>query len=234
MIVTRQYTLPSCNVVIHGVGDDSSNLSPLDGLPLISIMTNIECKFVGMTQDSRKTISGDKDFFEHLAKNVSSYAQEFLSGLRHPQEIKDQNGKDNNHNLVSIEKVPEQELHRLVWQVSPNDEQQSIELNTLQLFDLVEGIDLIFADQYTLPELELKLEPVSKRYRQAEETIVEQSTPAALGITGFALAAIFFFFIPAPEEIRNPNEDGNLQPNPTEVIEDSTEEEIPLNPNPNQ
>ncbi len=216
MTIRRQYSLPNCTLVLEGLSDEAATADSMDERPLMSILVNSECHFVGSNQN----LSGGRVFFENLVKAVSAYAQEFLSGLRHP--IETEGGSD----LVHLERVDKKNLHRLSWQPAADNQEQrvEIELTTVQLFDLVEAVDQFFADRRTLPDLSLELQPVSRRYRQVEEPLVQRATPAALGITSLAIAAIAFFFVPVPE-VREP--EPVQQSNPSETNPNTTESPVP-------
>ena len=190
MTIRRQYSLPNCTLILDGLSNDTE--ATKDGRPLINILVNAECHFVG----SNQILSGGRVFFENLVKATSAYAQEFLSGFAHPYEAQDSE-------RVSLEKT-EKNAHRLIWQPDAEQEKRAeIELTTVQLFDLVEAIDQFFADSQTLPEFALSIEPVSKRYRPAEEPLVQRAAPVAIGTASLAFAAIAFFFVPVPE-VREP------------------------------
>ena len=210
MNLQRNYSSPNCTLFLQGFSDDSSNSA--EGLPILSVLISATCQIVGC----ETKLTGGKDFFVNLAKAVSSYAQGFLSGIGHPQESQGES------DLVYLEPLTEKNRHLLVWQPNKDNEENKVELEltTVQLFDLVEAIDQFFADSRTLPDLNLDLHPVSRRYRQAEETIVQQSTPAALGLAGFALATVILFLIPIPSEIKDPRlEDERIKENnSTETI----------------
>lgn len=205
MTIRRQYKLPNCTLILDGLSNDAE---AKDGRPLMNILVNAECHFVGTNQ----ILSGGRVFFENLVRAASAYAQEFLSGFAHPYQAESER--------VSLERT--EKAHRLIWQPDA-EERAEIELTTVQLFDLVEAIDQFFADSQTLPELALAIEPVSQRYRQAEEPLVQRAAPAAIGTASLALAAIAFFFVPVPE-VREP--EPRLQSNPTEVPQ-TTEEPLP-------
>jgi hypothetical protein len=184
----------------------------------MSVLVNAQCQIMGCESH----LSGGKSFLEHLLKAVSAYAQEFLSSVHrpwHPEEDAD---------LIFLQPIPDQNRHLLIWQESKDNEDNKveIELTTVQLFDLVETIDQFLADSLTLPELSWDLKPVSRRYRQVEETLVQQSTPATVGIASLALAAIALFLIPTPSEVKDPNKEEQLpQENTTETL---PENQFPL------
>jgi hypothetical protein len=208
MTIQRQYSLPNCKLVLEGWPDDAA--SSTTGRPLVSTLVNAECYFTHV----EKPLTGGREFFESLVTAVSSYAQEFLSGVPHPSHA---TGKPD---LVHLQRI-NQNLHRLTVQAASSNGSHAqaaapiqLDLATVQLFDLVEAIDQFFADSQTLPELSLNLTPVSKRYATSREPIAKRAMPAALGVSGLAVAAIALFFVPVPQ--RRP-----VEPEPT--TEQSTE-----------
>lgn len=202
MTIKRQYSLPNCTLILEGLSDSPSDSGSTTGI--MSTLVNAECHFLGCD----RVLSGGRGFFENLVNSVSAYAQEFLSGLHHPQATKDDS------NLVRIEKIDDINRHRLTLSNSDNQTDSSststkqVDLTTVQLFDLIEAIDRFFADTRTLPDLALELQPLSRRYRKAEEPFVERATPAALGLAGLAACAFAFSLIPPPA-VRKP------EPKPT-------------------
>jgi Domain of unknown function (DUF4335) len=222
MTIRRQYSLPNCTLILEGLSDNSVDSNSTTGL--MSILVNAECHFLG----SNQVLSGGRVFFESLAKSVSVYAQEFLSGLHHPQPSLDKS------NLVQIAKISDRNRHRLtlIPESSSEDPVQTprepveVDLTTVQLFDLMEAIDQFFADSRTLPDLALNLKPLSKRHRQTDEPFVQRATPAAVGIAGLAAVAFAFSLIPPPA-IRKP--EPKPQANPSQTLPNST----PSSPNNN-
>lgn len=206
MTIRRQYSLPNCTLVLEGLSETTPEGSePISGQQPMSILVNAECHFTG----SERLLSGGRVFFENLVNTVSAYAQELLSGIAHPQEYHDDSM------VVRIETLSAENLHRLTLESKKENDKNDtiIELNTVELFDLIEAIDQFFADRTTLPDLNLTLAPVSKRYRQPEEPLVDRVTPVALGVTSLALAAAAFFFIPPPQ-VREPEPQ---ETNPTQT-----------------
>ncbi|WP_422661901.1 DUF4335 domain-containing protein [Pannus brasiliensis] len=204
----RQYSLPNCLLVLDGLTDDFA--PPADGRPVLSIVTNAECRFVGVP----KILQGGRVFLENLANAVSSYAQECLSGIRHP--IDPETKPDH----VYLEKA-EDHLHRLVWYPSPDlnepENPVKIEITTVQLFDLVEAIDQFFADNRTLPDLTLKIQPVSRRYRPVEESAAGRAVPFLAGVGSLALCALLFSLIPVPR-IEKPVDKPVAAPTPAPTL----------------
>lgn len=204
MKIRRQYTLPNCTLALEGLSED---LGGSTGQPVLSIVTNAECYFVG----SGQKMQGGRVFLENLARSVNAYAQECLSGVRHLPE--QQEAAD----CFQLEKIPGTARHRLTWQPSPEVQAApvTLELTALQLFDLVEAVDQFVADTLTLPDFSLKLQPLPRRFRQPDEPFVQRVFPATLGIASLAAAALAFFLIPVPE-IRKP--EAQPQASPTETV----------------
>jgi len=211
MTIQRQYSLPNCKLVLEGWPDEAI-ASSATGRPMVSKLVNAECHFTHV----EKPLVGGKEFFESLVMAVSNYAQEFLSGVPHPSHAA---GRPD---LVHLQRI-DQNRHRLTVQSESSNGSQphgsgtpiQLELMTVQLFDLVEAIDQFFADSQTLPDLSLNLAPVSKRYVASQEPITKRAMPAALGVSGLAVAAIALFFVPVPE--RRPVEQEPTTEQSTEV-----------------
>lgn len=202
MTIQRKYSLPNCTLILEGLSDATSSTDQSDVRPLLSILVNAECHLAA----AKQPLIGGRDFVESLVTAVSSYAQEFLSKVHHPEDHKNQLG------LVQLQKVNDNR-HRLIVQPEPLPTGSpqfeggnpsatmpiQIDLTTVQLFDLVEAVDQFFADSQTLPDLSLQLRPVPKRYNGSAQTIVKQAVPATVGVSSLALAAIAFFFVPIPD-----------------------------------
>lgn len=193
MTIQRQYSLPNCKLVLQGLSNETADLS---GRPLLSIVTNVECYLAGQ----KTPLTGGRAFLESLATAVSNYAQGYLSGIQHlvRRDRRQQLG------LVQIQQVSDN-LHRIT--VQPEADQpgapSEVDLTTVQLFDLVEAIDQLFADGQTLPELALKLDPMPKRHVTSQEPIAKRVTPIAIGVSSLAAAAAVLFMLPVPE-VRRP------------------------------
>lgn len=209
--IRRQYSLPNCTLILEGLTDGMTG-SQLDARPLMNILVNAECHFVGQEQ----RLSGGRDFFESLVQSVSRYAQEFLSQIHYPKLQGDK------PELVQMQRLKDKNLHRLI--LLPTAEALStggrksyesvsyspasvgmiqLDLTTVQLFDLVEGIDQFLADRQTLPDVGITLQPLPKRYRKADEPMAKRAAPAAVGVTSLAVAAIAFLLVPVPQ-VRQP------------------------------
>lgn len=227
MTIQRQYRLPNCTLILEGLSDGTATGvgGQLDTRPLMTMLVNAECRFVGQEQ----YLSGGRDFFESLVTSVSRYAQEFLSQVPHPKPHGDK------PDLVQLHKLRDKNLHLLIvlpvaeaipagfgLEMASNSTSYAanrqgvtvqMDLTTVQLFDLVEAIDQFLADRRTLPDLTVSLEPVSRRYRKADQPIAKRAAPAALGVSTLALSAIAFFLVPVPQ-VRKP---AAIEPSPSET-----------------
>lgn len=206
MIVRRQYTLPNCTLILEGLSNEIAHAGAGNSQAVLSTLTNAECSFVGLPQK----LHGGRVFLENLAKSVHNYAQECLSGIRHPQEQRE--GEQ-----VHLERAEGAARHRLTWKPASDSSEEPIalELTAVQLFDLVEAVDQFVADSRTLPDFSLKLQPLSRRFRQADEPLAQRAFPALLGIVSLAAAAMAFYFVPVPE-VRKP--EPKPQASPTQTL----------------
>ncbi|NEP43192.1 MAG: DUF4335 domain-containing protein [Okeania sp. SIO2H7] len=110
MTIQRLYDLPNCKLVLEGYSADQR--------PVLSALMSAECHFKGKGQP----LTGGLEFFESLVRAVSSYAQEFLSGVPSPL---DRGGKSG---LVEIRKI-RGDLHRLTFEEpmeTPTETQENV------------------------------------------------------------------------------------------------------------
>ncbi|BAU12504.1 hypothetical protein LEP3755_30330 [Leptolyngbya sp. NIES-3755] len=188
MTMQRQYSLPNCTLILEGLSDTGS-MGQVEIRPVMSLLINAECHLPGQ----EKPLVGGREFFESLVTAVSLYAQEFLSGIHLPRHT-----YSDRPSFTRLERL-DRAHHRLIVEKDPNNansEERSIDLTTVQLFDLVEAIDQFVADTQTLPYWSLNLSPVPKRYARSGEPLAKQVVPASIGVSGLALAAIAFFSMP--------------------------------------
>jgi hypothetical protein len=208
MTIERQYSLPNCKLILQGLPQGTDGKS--DGRASLNLLMNAECHFVGYPQP----ITGGREFFESLVRQVSRYAQGFLSGLTPPEphHLKPE--------LVELHPIAG-DLHQLTVYPSKEEEPSGdsplpspaivkVDLTTVQLFDLVDAIDQFLADSQTLPELSLQLKPLSKRYLKPEQPVAQRVMPAAIGVSSLALTALALFALPIPD-VKRP-QDPKLQP----------------------
>lgn len=200
MTIQRQYSLPNCTLKLEGLGDLAvSNTS--ETRPLMSILVNAECQITG--QDT--PLTGGRDFFESFITAVSLYTQEVLSGI---QTLATQANSrlvqlrrlDANHHRLTILPEGAEPGSGIAAQLT-----REVDLTTVQLFDLVEAIDQFFADSQTLPELGLKIEPLSKRHLRSAEPVAKRAIPVTIGASSVALATAALFFVPVPQ-VRQPED----------------------------
>lgn len=221
MSIKRMYSLPYCTITLQGLsGEVDITGKSIEAFPVMSILLNAECYFAHCDQ----SMSGGKQFLESLVQSVSYYAQEFLSPITYPRSQKPAN------TAVELSRLPQSDLHRLTLtaatETDPTLGQMQIDLTTVQLFDLVEAVDQFLVDGYTLPDVVVPLSSLPRRLAHPEEPLAKRSVPLLLGISGLGLAAIAFFFIPAPQP--KPIESANLN-----GTEQSTPAPTPLgNPTP--
>jgi hypothetical protein len=215
--VQRQYSSPNCILSLQGFTDE--NISP-EGSPVMTVLTLAQCQILG----NPNVLTGGITLVQNLVRAVSAYSQEMLSGLSQAEKI-----VDSLDDYITIEKLPEKHRHRLRWQEKKEqiDNQIEIDLTTVQLFDLLETIDQLCADQNTLPQVTDELHPLSRRHRRAEVSIVEQSTPATVGLASLALAAVALFMLPNPVEIKDPNLEQKITPPPTETVPEQNSQPTP-------
>ncbi|MBD2446551.1 DUF4335 domain-containing protein [Nostoc sp. FACHB-152] len=221
MNIQRKYSLPNCTLLLEGLSDATRAAHLQELRPELSILVNVECYISGHKQP----LVGGREFFESLVRAVSAYAQEFLSNVPNAQ------AHNQDSEIVELQKI-NSNRHRLIVHSESNTEgleQNShntnspiqIDMNTVQLFDLVEAVDQFFADTQTLPELSLELQPVAKRYGGASEAVLKQAVPATIGVASVAAAALAFSLIPPPQ-VRPPEPQPEPQSSATPTPNTST------------
>lgn len=193
MTIRRQYSLPNCTLVLDGLSDGNSTSGITDSRPVMSSLFNAECHFVGRD----RPLFGGRDFLTSLVSTVSNYAQEFLSGISHPQPP-----IPTTDHLVSLTRGDRENTHFLQAKLDPSSNPTSdgkpaeVELSTVQLFDLLEAIDQFLADRRTLPDIMVPLRPVTKAIAQP---ISAQATPIGLGMASLIVASLVGYALPSPQ-----------------------------------
>ncbi len=193
MTIRRQYSLPNCTLVIDGLSDGNSTSGITDSRPVMSSLFNAECHFVGRD----RPLFGGREFLTSLVSTVSNYAQEFLSGIRHPKPP-----SPTADNLVSLTRGDRDNTHFLQAKLDPSGNStadgkpEAVELSTVQLFDLLEAIDQFLADRRTLPDIMVPLRPVTKAVAQP---ISAQATPIGLGMASLVVASLVGYALPSPQ-----------------------------------
>jgi len=199
MPMQRTYNLPSCTLRIEGISTGGGSA--------LSILTNFECKF----HHTPISIIGGRKLLDNLIKSSNSYTQLLLIGDRTPV----------SHDSVRLEPSGIF-LHQLHVQPTSDDVHDpqpiEIQLSTVQLFDLVEGIDRLCIDPETLPDLDVNTGSVQS---VAKSNTGSNVVPAIVGVVSLMIAAIAFSFIPVPRPEPKPNLQPitqpqlNTQPKPT-------------------
>jgi hypothetical protein len=188
MTAQRQYILPNCSLIVEGLvtGEESDPTSPL------TVVLNSECTFPG-TADR---LSGGREFLNALVKTVSDYAQSMLSGVPYPLETTP------TADQPVVLQPTDHHRHQLVATLtndSGTETQQTIDLNSVQLFDLVEAVDQLLADTFTLPDMALQVAPLNRRHARPAEPAAQRLIPAAVGVSTLAMASVLLFMVPVPE-----------------------------------
>ncbi len=185
MSVRRKYSLPGCTLILEGVTTEATGRRPT-----ISAVVNAECHILGQAQ----ILAGGQGFLQQLTETLSAYTQSILSGIVPivPE------------GHIAIEPLPPLQ-HRLTITDPGLEAPVSLDLSTLQLFDLLESLDQMLADARTLPGWSLDLKPLTRHQARLDPPIAERATPAAIGISSLAVAAVALFFLPIPE-VRRPTE----------------------------
>ena len=189
--IQRQYSLPNCTLLLDGM-DDPTQANAMDLRPIMALLLNAECRIGNGYGDVGGSLVGGREFFESLVNSVSRYAQEFLSGIHLPTD---------NFQLVQMKRSG-LDQHELSYQPSPdesnpNAKPEKLNLSTVQFFDLVEAIDQFAADTQTLPAFSLNLSSVAKKF-VPRAAMGKQAVPAAIGLSGLAIAALAMFSLPIP------------------------------------
>ncbi|MCX5961677.1 MAG: DUF4335 domain-containing protein [Cyanobacteria bacterium] len=189
--IQRQYSLPNCTLLLDGM-DDVTQTNAMDLRPIMALLLNAECRIGNGYGDVGGALVGGRAFFESLVNSVSRYAQEFLSGIHLPTD---------KLQLVQMKRSG-LDQHELSYQPSPdesnpNAKPEKLNLSTVQFFDLVEAIDQFVADTQTLPAFSLNLSPVAKKF-VPRAAMGKQAVPAAIGLSGLAIAALAMFSLPIP------------------------------------
>ena len=203
--IQRQYSLPNCTLILDGM-DDPTQANPMDLRPVMTMLLNAECHLGTGIGGGSGPIAGGREFFESLVTAVSLYAQEFLSKIHLPKHV-----YSDKPAMVQMKRLGDN-LHELSYQRSVDSSQSStqipksetLNLTTVQLFDLVEAIDQFVADTQTLPFWSLNLAPVPKKFAPTA-ALGKQAIPAAIGLSGLALTALGLFMLPIPN-VKQPDD----------------------------
>ncbi|WP_353930630.1 DUF4335 domain-containing protein [Okeanomitos corallinicola TIOX110] len=199
MNIQRKYSLPNCTLLLEGLTNVTSSNQLQELRPELAILVNAEFYL----SNNSEPIAGGRELFESLVRAVSAYAQEFLSNVPNPQAhnldselVEFQKVDSNRHKLIVHSEVTGEGAESPINQAKHPIQ---IDLNTVQLFDLVEAVDQFFADTQTLPELTLELQPVTRLYGNTSQAILKEVVPASVGLSSLVVAAFAFSLIPPPQ-----------------------------------
>jgi hypothetical protein len=189
-MLQRTYSLPSCTLLIEGISTSGD---------VLSILTSFGCRF----NHHSEPIIGGLELLTALVKVVGAYTQALKTNtsLTIPEA------------RVSLQ--PEsQYLHLLSVSLNEadanNPKQMQVKLNTIQLFDLMEGLDRLCCDPTTLPQMKLVKEIGDYR---SQSGLTNQALPAIAGVISLAIAATVLYFIPTPKP----------QPKPAQTVPTQTQ-----------
>lgn len=190
MQLQRRYNLPNCTLVLEGLPDASG--TGLEASQRLGILLNAECYLAG----HEPHLSGGKDFFTDLVTTVSRYAQFCLSGISQPPTTESSSvrlaPKGNDRHQLEVTLAPEVDTASDIVHV------RTVDLTTVQLFDLVEAIDQFFADPLALPDFTLALRPTARGTTAPTEPLAQRALAPTLGIATVAVAGFFFVNLPTP------------------------------------
>ncbi len=224
MLSQRHYSLPNCVITLEGMSTQAGNQFGLD------LVTSCQVQIMGESQP----LKGGLEFLEALVAAINPVIQTWLSGVKpikhwslRPQQppsatISVQAQSPDLHSfLILIPKalltlVPADSLPAAGTSTpTPNPDCLELKLSTVQMFDLVEALDQLCQDELTLPHLQLNLQSLHRRDVAPTVSLAEQATPIGLGMASLAIAAVIFWFVPAPEPRQAPPEVNGNEPNPT-------------------
>lgn len=227
MTIQRQYSLPNCRLVLEGWGEDTQGTTNfMDSRPVMTILVNAECHIVGqgkplsggreflehlvwsVNQYAQQVLSGVPHQTAQGNGRVPVVTLHTLDNSLHRLTVR--LPQEEPAKVVATEKSSEQSLEDSASSGGATDSaemkpdgmhgaERHIDLSTVQLFDLVEAIDQLVADAQTLPDIYLDLTPVPRRRAASQEPTTNRVLPAALGISGLAIAAVALFYVPTPE-----------------------------------
>jgi Domain of unknown function (DUF4335) len=203
MSINRQFSLPNCVFILEGLNSATDTAST--ARPELSILTRFECYFAR----EKQALVGGLDLLQSLVAATNDCVQACISGVPSataykrtstaPQvEIK---SVDHGFELTVPEDLLSLGLSDLSKdpEISPEISTVKLRLSAVQLFDLMEAIDQLAADQQTLPNLDTAIRPRSRAQTRSGSLIVEKSAPVAIGTASVAAAAAALFFVPVPK-----------------------------------
>lgn len=206
MPIQRQYSLPDCVLTLDGLSNTLDNTATGNRAEL-SVLTRFECYFAG----EKSPLVGGREFLDGLVSATNHCAQAWISGIKSATKTDDskvqiQPAQDGGFTLT----VPAALLFNSTASLAETEglekPAQALHISAVQLFDLMEAVDQLTADQQTLPELQVAIQPRSRKEVMSPQLVMEQSAPIALGAVSVAIAAAAVFFMPVPKVPTPPKE----------------------------
>ncbi|NJM76893.1 MAG: DUF4335 domain-containing protein [Acaryochloridaceae cyanobacterium RU_4_10] len=206
MTIQRQYSLPNCVLILEGLSN-APEASAGGNRPELNILTRFECYFAR----EKQALIGGRDLLEGLLQATNRCVQSWISGMQ-PLPYKGKEVKPE----VQLQPLKEGGFDLVVpgvFLAQGSSEDANLEqpvaqfhISSVQLFDLMEAIDQLAADQQTLPDLQADIRPRSRQEVRSGSSTLEQSAPLALGVTSVGVAAAALFFMPVPKVPTPPKE----------------------------
>jgi len=205
MTIQRQFILPHCTLDLEGISNSVSDAALGSSL---DVLLRLACQF----GDLKQPLTGGLDLLNSLILATNQCTQAWMSGVPHRRLTKLNQDQSAVHLLPKEEDGFELTVPTSLLNESTQyaDDPLSVHLTTIQLFDLVEALDQLVADQQTLPNLSVAVRPLS-RSEAASGQVLQKSAPAVLGTVSVAIAAAAFYFLPVPKVSPPPKD----QPSPT-------------------
>jgi Domain of unknown function (DUF4335) len=201
MPIQRQYSLPDCVLTLDGLSNLPESTAA-GNRPELSVLTRFECYFAG----EKAPLVGGRELLDGLISATNTSVQACISGVKSAlkadhSKVQIQPAKDGGGFALTVPAVLLFQGTSEFLSTAEGLDQPAVELHisAVQLFDLMEAVDQLTADQQTLPELQVAIQPRSRRDVMSTQLVLEQSAPIALGAAGVAIAAAAVFFVPTPK-----------------------------------
>jgi Domain of unknown function (DUF4335) len=241
MPIQRQYSLPDCVLTLDGLSN-SPEAAATGNRTELSVLTRFECYFAG----EKNPLVGGREFLDSLVKATNDSVQAWISGIKSAVKVDE----------TKVQILPDEDGRftltvpsALLFQTNAasladtdglEKPAQEVHISAVQLFDLMEAIDQLVADRQTLPDLQVSIQPRSRKDVMSPQLVVEQAAPVALGAASVAIAAAAVFFIPVPKvptpekglqtqpTLEQPEAVGGKPPQPTSKPKSGTSIQVPV------
>ncbi|UJB71577.1 DUF4335 domain-containing protein [Acaryochloris sp. 'Moss Beach'] len=211
MTIQRPFILPNCTLNLEGISNSISDAALGESL---DVLLRLECQF----GDLKKPLIGGLDLLNSLIQATNQCTQSWMSGIPHRRLTQLNQDESAVHLLPKEEDGFELTIPTELLNETPSDTDGPVRvgLTTLQLFDLVEALDQLLADQQTLPNLSLAVRPLS-RAEAASGQGLQKSASAVVGAASVAIAASIFYLLPVPQASAPPKDLPKAEPTSTET-----------------